>query len=163
MRNNVLVTQQSAEADALRLFLGIPAPDGNGSCAMASTTGGTARNSVVVRSTVAELDVTEAMLVNVTARRITGRNCLLYNVADDSEEGLVMEDGEVRADVFFPSGTVLTMRSTMDTHGGNAWHEAVCGNACSFNDVFVRNADVQVLDAVAARDAAHDAAKAVVA
>lgn len=155
----MLVTQQTPEAAALRLFLGVPAPDGSDTCAMASTAGdGTARNSVLVRSCVGSLDVSNAMLVNVTARRVTGSNFLLYNVVDDSEDGLVMEEGSVRADVFFPGGKVLSMRSTVYTHGGNAWHEAVCGNPCSFNDVYVRNTDVQVLDAVAARDAAQKAA-----
>lgn len=41
-------------------------------------------------------------LINVTARSIKANNCIVYNVVDDSEEGLILPDGTVYTNVFVP-------------------------------------------------------------
>lgn len=168
-RNNLLATGTCAEAACLRLFLRVPEGEraagselGAGvsldarSCVLASRVlRGALEQSLVSCSWVGDAEVSQALMVNVTARRVRGKHFLLYNVVDDSEEGLQLEEGEVRADIHLPDGTKLSMRSTVETHGGDAWEAIVCGNAQSFRSVYDMNQDVDLHEARGAAEADH--------
>ena len=57
---------------------------------------GSIAQSVLCNVHAKEVSASGAVLVNVTARKITvGKNCLVYGVMDDSEEGIVLADGDV--------------------------------------------------------------------
>jgi hypothetical protein len=88
------------------------------------------------------IDVTAegAIIVNCTARKIVaGKNSILYNLIDDSEEGIVAADGDVIVSVTDESGEMMELRSKHSICGGKAWKEKVAGNHMSFEEVMVKN------------------------
>ena len=65
------------------------------------------------------VEATDAILINVTAARVIApRGSILYNVVDDSEEGIVLEENEVRVGVFSADGTQLIVKSSTTIDGG---------------------------------------------
>jgi len=158
-KNNLLVTKDSAEADALRQFLGmadrkagstIEATKDDASVILSSTIkAGSVKDSLCTRVTVNSLEAEGSILVNVCAKKVVAKNCILYNVIDDSEDGIVMPDGGVRADVFMPGHDKVVIKSTMETDGGKAWKVCVEGNSKSFEDVYKANGSVDIIEAQA--------------
>ncbi|EKX34779.1 hypothetical protein GUITHDRAFT_119090 [Guillardia theta CCMP2712] len=157
-KNSLLVTKDSEEAKALREFLQIhnrlQESSGAESYADASSVilasdikSGKIESSVCSRVTAVDVKVSDSILVNVVAKKIVGKNCILYNVVDDSEEGIVMEDGEVRADVFIPGKEKIVLRSRLDVDGGKAWKVKLDQNTMSFESVYEANCDVDVVEA----------------
>eukprot|EP00667_Euglena_gracilis_P007782 EG_transcript_7866 len=153
-RNSLLVRATGPEADALRAFLRIDdrragsvirAEVDEESVVLSSVLPkGTVRNSVCSSVRVGEAALENCLLVNVTARRVVARNCVLYNVTDASEEGVVLPDGAVRADVVPADGQQIVLRSTLETDGGKVWKERVHGNGHSFEEVYTLNNLVDV-------------------
>ena len=84
--------------------------------------------------------------MNVTAKKVTGNNCILYNVVDDTEAGLYLPDGTVRADVYLPGQPKIIVMSTLDTYGGKAWKVVLEGNDKSFEDVYKTNGPLDIFD-----------------
>ena len=72
---------------------------------------------------------------------------MLYNITDDSDEGLEFPDGAVRADVIVPGQDKLVVKSHIDTDGGKVWKQKLEGNAMSFEEVYFMNADVDISEA----------------
>merc|ERR1711934_280050 len=150
-KNNLLATEDSVEAAALRSFLCMPSRvcdaskveatvDAKTCICASSIQSGKAENSVIANCRVADIDVTDSVLVNVTAKRVVGKNLVLYNVCDESEEGLVYDDGKVRADCFLPAEK-LELRSSITTDGGDKWKEALeLNKGKSFEDMHKANA-----------------------
>ena len=72
------------------------------------------------------IEAEDSVLINVTASRIIApRGCILYNVIDTSEEGIVLTENEVRVGVFSEDKPPLIMRSSTTIDGGD----------CSLNDL----------------------------
>ena len=91
---------------------------------------------------VESLDVTadHAIIVNCTAKKIVaGKNAILYNIIDDSEEGIVAAEGDVIVSVTEESGEMMELRSKHSICGGKAWKEKVEGNDMTFEEVMVKN------------------------
>uniref|UniRef100_A0A7S4GK83 Uncharacterized protein n=1 Tax=Eutreptiella gymnastica TaxID=73025 RepID=A0A7S4GK83_9EUGL len=156
-KNNMLVTQDSKEAAALRTFLRITDKKAGSTIAAdvdeesvvlgSDVRKGTVRCSVCASVIAGELDVKDCLLVNVTAKKIKAQNCVLYNITDDSDEGLEFPDGAVRADVIVPGQDKLVVKSHIDTDGGKVWKQKLEGNAMSFEEVYFMNADVDISEA----------------
>jgi len=181
MENNILATQASASAKALRHFLGMtprvqasdvgPVAVASGAAILGcSLRGGfVGPSSVLVNVKAPYVDVDNVVLVNVTSHRpIVGRHGCLYNVVDEDSDGVLgCDGGAVRADVFIPervqalprlgvaTGRNLIVRSTLATDGGKAWKTEVEGNAYSFEDVYNINKDVDVTAAQEEAAQAH--------
>jgi hypothetical protein len=144
-KNTLLVTKDSDEAEALRVFLGTSdrRQGTTGQADMDATSvvlssrilAGTVRSSVCTNVNCNEANIDGTVLMNVTAKKISGKGCILYNVVDDSNEGLALPDGTVRADVYMPGAAKIVVMSTMDTDGGKAWKVVLEGNDKSFEEV----------------------------
>ena len=50
-----------------------------------------------------------------------GKGLVLYNVVDDSEEGIVIEEGDVRVNVFMPGKEKIVMKSNVSIDGGKVF------------------------------------------
>jgi len=163
--NNTLATADTVEATALRKFLGVESHDeackaecDKASCIVkASVKKGTVKTSVLAKVTAAEVDVEDSVLVNCTFKgKIKGKGLVLYNVVDESEEGLDFADGAVRADVFGCDGhDKIVMNSTVGTHGGNEWKNVMEGNEHSFEGVHTLNQKVDLRASSEAASKAH--------
>jgi hypothetical protein len=105
---------------------------------------GSVRRSVCTNTNCDEVVISDTVLMNVTAKKVTGNNCILYNVVDDSEAGLSLPDGTVRADVYLPGQPKIIVMSTLDTDGGKAWKVVLEGNDKSFEDVYSTNCPLDI-------------------
>ena len=94
--------------------------------------------SVVINVYANHIEAEDSVLINVTATRIIApRGCILYNVIDTSEEGIVLTENEVRVGVFSEDKPPLIMRSSTTIDGGNycfRYHLPVS----FFNYLFIR-------------------------
>ena len=172
-RNNVLAMADSEEAEALRDYLKIPESRvvggamgrevqmTGGSVALAcDVTRGTMHHTVASHLHCADVDANGCLLINVTAKRVQATNCVVYNVVDDSETGLVLPDGAVVTNVFAPDGAPkLTQTSSTTTDGGKVFKVKMTQNPHSFADVYKMNQTVDVKAAYAAGAKAHADAK----
>ena len=68
-------------------------------------------------------DLVSSFAFNFNLRRyIKAHNCIIYNVVDDSEEGLVLADGTVYTNVFVPGqAKPLVQTSSVSTDGGKVF------------------------------------------
>ena len=171
--NNVLITDASPSARALRHFLGATrrvqasqlgavnvAPR---ACVLgcAFRGGHVGPRAVLVNVKAPYVDVDDCVLVNVSSLRpIIGRGGVLYNVVDEEVAGVLScSEQAVRADVFVPERAQLLPRlgslaarhlaihSAMDVDGGKAWKQRLPHNELSFEEVHALNKDVDVIAA----------------
>ena len=98
-------------------------------------------------------------IYNFTILHLQANNCIVYNVVDDSEDGLVLPDGAVVTNVFMESGEKLVQTSSVTTDGGKVFKSRLSANPYSFNDVYKMNQTVDVKEAYAAGAQAHADAK----
>lgn len=159
-RNTLIITENTIEAELMRLFLGIKEGDYcvnssvegtnvDSSRIFASTlSGGTVKGSVLVNVRCNYIEAEDCVLMNVTGDRIIAKKgSVIYNVAD--KEGALLSaglvDGSVVTGVFSSDGSQTVIQSQMEIDGGKAWHEKVQGNAHSFDDVYKMNGDADPL------------------
>jgi hypothetical protein len=95
------------------------------------------------------------LLINVTARSIKARNCVIYNVVDDSEDGLVLPDGAVLTNVFVPGREKLVQSSSTTTDGGKVFKVRLTPNPFSFEGVYKMNQSTDVKEAYKLGAEAH--------
>lgn len=90
------------------------------SCISSSCIGsGSVTNCVLSNVRCNNIDAIGCVLINVTANSIYGRDgCIVYNVADSSEEGISLQAGKVLAGVFSKDGSHICMKSSITTDGG---------------------------------------------
>ena len=173
LKNNLLALGDGEEAKALRLYLGIPEDvrrvkaDVSGAAVDATTVvleskikTGSVNASVLSHVRTVNADISNSLLVNVTAKNIRAHNCVVYNVVDESDEGLILPDGAVFTNVFIPAAngkdsTKLVMASSTSTCGGKVFKQKLTPNPYSFNDVYKMNSDTDVAAAYAMSAAAH--------
>ena len=87
--------------------------------------------------------------MNCVAKKIVaGKNCILYNIIDDSDEGIVANEGDVIVSVTEESGEMMELRSKHSICGGQAWKNVVEGNTMSFEQVHEKNfeANISIID-----------------
>lgn len=80
---------------------------------------------------------------------------MIYNIVDDSSEGLDVNNGQVLAGVFSPDGSQMLMKSTTNIDGGRAWERQLEWNPKTFEDVYKMNADANPIDLERSISAAH--------
>ena len=166
-----MALDDSQEAAAMRHYLQIPEDArrkvsdlganvtliGGSICLASKIQSGILNSSIAssVNSTVC--NVTNCILINVTAKSIAAKNCVIYNVVDDSDEGIVLPDGAVMTNVFLPSKPKLVQMSSVTTDGGKMFKSKITLNQFSFDDVYKMNQSVDVQKAYDIGAAAHDA------
>lgn len=135
--NNCKMFGSSMESAAMRLFFGVPATgvQPNNVVSVASHIGsGTQKSSLLVNCHIGQCDVENSILINVSAKSVSGKGVVLYNVAEAGD--LAVEDGNVVTDVALPSeGKLERMVSHMGIDGRKAWDERVCGSPYSASEV----------------------------
>eukprot|EP00560_Eucampia_antarctica_P005153 CAMPEP_0197842098 /NCGR_PEP_ID=MMETSP1437-20131217/46550_1 /TAXON_ID=49252 ORGANISM="Eucampia antarctica, Strain CCMP1452" /NCGR_SAMPLE_ID=MMETSP1437 /ASSEMBLY_ACC=CAM_ASM_001096 /LENGTH=497 /DNA_ID=CAMNT_0043451937 /DNA_START=40 /DNA_END=1530 /DNA_ORIENTATION=+ len=133
--NNMKFTdREDPNADLLRRFfsvtssqmkssLGSEATVDEKSCIFASSIkSGSISNSVVASVNANEAQIDGAIVVNCTAKKIVaGKNCILYNLVDDSDEGIVASPGDIMVSVMDESGEMMKLNSKHSICGGKAW------------------------------------------
>ena len=172
-KNNELAMGDSEEAEALRAYLKIPEESRKVGCQcesdVAMTDGsvclaskiksGSLKRTIASHVTCDQIDTNGCILINVTAKKIKATNCIVYNVVDDSEDGLVLADGAVMTNVFMPGSEKLVQNSSTTTDGGKVFKVKMTGNPFSFAEVYKMNGGTDVTAAYALGAAAHAAAK----
>ncbi len=156
--NNLKLCQEGADADLLRRFFGVT------SRIMNSEVSGVAVDetaclssckakigSVGAHATMAAVEAQEirisedAIVVNCAAKRIVaGKGAVLYNIVDDSDEGIIAEDGDVFVSVGNVDGSSMLLKSKVNICGGNAWKQRLDGNHMSFEEVHTQNRDADI-------------------
>eukprot|EP00501_MAST-03F_sp_TOSAG23-6_P000076 GSMAST32.ASY1.ANO1.78.1 assembled CDS len=148
MSNNIKLTQCSIESDAMKKFFGVDSSVGGSVELISSKSKGLSLNSVVVDSTVGNLNVENCVLFNVSATSLRGKNCLVYNLYDSSLEGLDLPDGTVLCDIPIPNEKrFIRMQSTISVNAGTIWKEIVHDNEKSFEEIYLTNNNVSLADA----------------
>ncbi len=93
------------------------------------------------------IDAEGCVLINVTANSIIARpGCIIYNVMDESNDGIELTDGQVLAGVFSEGGDQLVMKSSTSIDGGKNWEQQLEWNSKSFEEVYNMNADANPIN-----------------
>ena len=154
--NSLLLLENSPSADLLRQFLGLDTHTADcslGAVKMDETSyaynvqakSGTVSKSVLASVRALEIQADGAIVVNCAAKKIVaGPGSILYNIMDDSEEGVVAKDGEVIVAVTNESGASMRLSSRMDIDGGKAWKIKLDMNEASFEEFHKKNKDANI-------------------
>lgn len=134
--NNSKILRGDLEAVAMRLFFGVDeASVRDGVVSLSSTVGGgTQKNSLLVNCNIGTADVEDCILINVSAKSVTGKGVILYNIADEGD--VALEEGAVITDVAMPTeDKIVRMYSTVGTNGGKVWNDKVLDSPYSAAEV----------------------------
>jgi hypothetical protein len=173
-RNALLLAERSTEAELMRLFFGLSSSRvrdsavvktdvDNTSCLSSCHIGkvgrkhcGSIKNSVLCNVKCNNIDADGCILINVTADSIIAKpGSVIYNIVDDSTEGLDVNNGQVLAGVFSPDGSQMLMKSTTNIDGGRAWERQLEWNPKTFEDVYKMNTDANPIDLERSISLAH--------
>merc|ERR1711924_128316 len=118
-----------------------------------TTMSGSIASSVTSDVCCKDISAGGAVLVGVFAKKIkAAKGSVAYNIVDESEDGLVLGENEVKVGVFSSSSWSILggssqyaeIKSDLSTDGGKAWKEKVHGNSDSFEDIYNKNVGVDV-------------------
>lgn len=151
-QNNHKFLDTDASSDLLRRFFNVTSKqmhctigdgvnvDDNSFLSSCKIKSGTIAKSVMAGVEAVDVTADGAIIVNCTARKIVaGKNAILYNLIDDSEEGIVAAEGDVFVSITDESGEMMELKSKHSICGGKAWKEKVAGNDMTFEEVMVKN------------------------
>ena len=186
-QNTLLMALDTPEAALMRSFYRIPEgarPSDLGSnventtvdgcspvsnCTLGAGEGpaGHITNSVLCGVKCKYIEADGCVLINVTAKKIVAqKGSIVYNVFDSSEEGLVVEAGDVLAGVLVP----MVLRSRITIDGGEYWEKEIPAEVrtafggdsprkqLTFAEMYDANSEVCPLNVERAAAGAHDAA-----
>lgn len=159
-QNNLKILEKSRDADLLRAFLGITTHVLDSDCDKVETdtdsyvfasnlASGRVCSSILSSVKCADVEVQGAILVNVTAKKIrAAAGSILYNVVDDTDEGIDLKEGDVLVGVFDNQGNFMNVKSNISIDGGKVWKEAIMSNQMSFEALHGanKNSDVAVIE-----------------
>ena len=80
----------------------------------------------------------DSLLVGVTAKKISARGALCYNVVDTSDEGIVLSPGQCRCDIII-DGARQSLFCDIQHDGRVSWKLKVSGNGMTFEEVWKYN------------------------
>mmetsp|Transcript_25565 Transcript_25565/g.33886 ORF Transcript_25565/g.33886 Transcript_25565/m.33886 type:complete len:554 (+) Transcript_25565:212-1873(+) len=156
--NMKLLDREDPNADLLRKFMGVTSRlmdtdvdsskltvDDNSCAFSCKISTGSISNSVLANVEAVDVQVDDAIVVNCTARKIYApKGAILYNLVDESEEGIVAAEGDVIVSVTNEDGEQTILKSKKTTCGGKAWKQVIEGNSMSFEAVHGKNMDADV-------------------
>lgn len=150
--NNLKFLEEDESSDLLRKFFGVTDKqmysvigeevivDDKSLISACKFKRGKIEESVMAGVEAVEIQSSGAIIVNCAARKIVaGKNAILYNIIDESEEGIVALDGDVIVSVTDESGEMMELRSKHSICGGKAWNDKVEGNTMTFEEVMIKN------------------------
>lgn len=152
----LLLLEKDGNADLLRQFLGVASHqidstldgvtvDEDSYLFATKAKSGSIQNSILSSVQATEINADGAIIVNCVANKITaGKGAILYNLIDDSPEGIVAEAGQVIVAVTVEDGASTMLKSRMDIDGGTAWKIKLDENPLSFEDVHKKNKDANI-------------------
>lgn len=164
-QNAMLLTRDTEDAKLMRKFfavdkrvsddssLGECKVDATSVVTQTTTMSGSIASSVTSEVCCKDISADGAVLVGVFAKKIkAAKGSVAYNIVDESEDGLVLGENEVKVGVFSTSSWsllggsshYLEIKSDLATDGGKAWKEKVHGNSDSFEDIYNRNIGIDV-------------------
>lgn len=164
----LLLEQDSSSADLLRQFLSVSdhrvdsetgdaAVDGASYLFGTRFKSGTVMNSLLTAVTAEEVDTDGAIVVNCAAKKIrAGKGSILYNLVDESDEGITAQAGQVMVAVTNEQGTSTLLQSRMDIDGGTAWKTKLEMNDFSFEQVHASNKDANIREISKKRQEHYD-------
>jgi stage V sporulation protein SpoVS len=168
-KNSLLLLEKDAQSDLLRSFLGVEAHHVDSTIDAGVTVdeasyvfgskvkSGSISNSILAQVQAAEINADGAIIVNCAAKKIiAGKGAILYNLIDDSAEGIVAAPGQVMVSVTDEAGTATILKSHMDTDGGKAWKIKLDENEMSFEDVHLKNKDSNIREIQKKRQESYD-------
>jgi len=121
------------------------------------TSNGSIKASMLSQVTASEIEADGAIIVNCAAKKIkAGKGAILYNLVDDSDEGIVAQEGAVMVSVTDESGSSNLLQSRMDIDGGKAWKVKLDMNDMSFEDVHKSNKNANIREIAKKRQANYD-------
>jgi len=160
--NNLKLIDTDKNSDLLRKFLGVKtkqSSDSNigveaaicpkSSIASCNIKSGSITDSVLCCVNCPDVTATGAIIVNCTAKKIFApKGSIIYNVIDESDDGIVVGEGDVRVSVMSADGSSMILNSNMSVDGKEAWKKVLDGNTDSFEGVHAKNfnADVATID-----------------
>ena len=159
-KNSLLLLEDddaSESAKLLRAFLGVTSPTMGSQLAPDAVTvdhsyifgsrlnAGQVVSSLVAGVTAQEVELEGAIVVNCAARKIVaGKGAILYNIMDDSSDGVTVPAGAVWVGVTNEAGETFVLQSRMDIDGGTAWKVKLDANEQSFEQVHAMNKDANI-------------------
>eukprot|EP00636_Phaeomonas_parva_P017310 CAMPEP_0118852542 /NCGR_PEP_ID=MMETSP1163-20130328/1501_1 /TAXON_ID=124430 /ORGANISM="Phaeomonas parva, Strain CCMP2877" /LENGTH=584 /DNA_ID=CAMNT_0006784979 /DNA_START=113 /DNA_END=1867 /DNA_ORIENTATION=+ len=155
-RNMMLLRDDSEEASLARSFLGMPGRtcrsevfgtslDGRSVVQGCSLGAGRVSNSVLCNVHAAEIDADGCILVNITAKKITARpGSLVYNVVDDTTEGIIADENVALAGVWREDGSDVKMKAYTSIDTGKLWEQREFDNPHTFKEVYDMNRETDV-------------------
>eukprot|EP00559_Dactyliosolen_fragilissimus_P007070 CAMPEP_0184859576 /NCGR_PEP_ID=MMETSP0580-20130426/4569_1 /TAXON_ID=1118495 /ORGANISM="Dactyliosolen fragilissimus" /LENGTH=547 /DNA_ID=CAMNT_0027356299 /DNA_START=148 /DNA_END=1791 /DNA_ORIENTATION=- len=158
LANNLKFLEKDRSADFLRQFFHVTSNTmgstlhetdvtvDESSCVFAShIPSGTISQSVLANVRSSHVQSNGAIIVNCVAKKIVaGKNAILYNLVDTSDEGIVANDDDVLVGIMKESGDIMTLKSKTTICGGKVWKDVVEGNTMSFENVMFDNADANI-------------------
>jgi len=156
--NNIKLTEQDENAELLRTYFGITSLQENstlGEGVKVDDVSTVFSSEIRSSSNIAQsalcnvnaisVEAEGAIIVNCTARKIVAKKgAILYNLIDDTPEGIIAEEGDVMVSVTQEDGTSMTVKSHINICGGKKWKEIVKDNSLSFEDVMKKNANSNI-------------------
>lgn len=150
--NNLKFLDTDKSSDLLREFFGVTSKqmhsklddavkiDETSMVSSCKIKSGSIANSVIAGVEALDVTIDGAIVVNCTAKKIVApKNCILYNIIDDSDEGIIASEGDVIVSVTEESGEMMELKSKNTICGGKAWKEKVAGNSMTFEEVMHKN------------------------
>ena len=166
--NNMKLTENTHDSNLLRSFLGVTSRkmaseiystvvDDQSVVLKSVIQNGSIRNSVISCVNCLQIEAEGAILVNVTARKIkAGKGAILYNIIDDSEEGVTVNEDGVVVSVFEEDGSDALVKSSMEIDGGKAWSLQLPDNSLTFEQLHNENKGANVSLIEIARNRKHE-------
>ena len=166
--NNMKLTENTHDSNLLRSFLGVTSRklaseiystvvDDQSVVLKSVIQNGSIRNSVISCVNCLQIEAEGAILVNVTARKIkAGKGAILYNIIDDSEEGVTVNEDGVVVSVFEEDGSDALVKSSMEIDGGKAWSLQLPDNSLTFEQLHNENKGANVSMIESARNRKHE-------
>mmetsp|Transcript_5671 Transcript_5671/g.8333 ORF Transcript_5671/g.8333 Transcript_5671/m.8333 type:complete len:540 (-) Transcript_5671:4027-5646(-) len=156
-KNNIKLIEKDENADLLRQFLGVSSRQMNSSlgesisvCSDSTITScniksGKISSSVLCCVSSPSIEADGAIVVNCTAKKIVApKGSILYNIVDDSDEGIVVGEGDVRVSVMNENGNDMVVKSNLSVCGGNSWKSIVEDNSMTFEAIMIQNSGTDI-------------------
>lgn len=147
VENILLLTNLSHKAKSMRSFFGHIAPsphqntidsDDTSLILNSSIAKGRIRNSVLVGVQAEHVDISNAIVINTSAKKIKGTHFLAYCVKEDGF--LHLQENSVRADTHLAKDQQhIKFFTTIDSNGSKDWKERLAKNPFSYEEFYKAN------------------------
>jgi hypothetical protein len=159
-QNTLILLEDTPSSDLLRQFLGIEGGEHQINSTLSDAVSvddksyifasrvnkdGNISSSILASVHAGSVTAEGALIINCAAKKIkAGKGSILYNIVNDTEDGIVAEPGQIMVSVTAESGETMLLQSHIDTDGGKEWKNKLEYNSLSFEDVHTKNKDADI-------------------